>query len=130
MTTCYDRYDNSHDYIIPSSYDIDVVDDMVDARSHITYVADALKNPSTKREGDKNKMYYKTPKIKNIILNGPATIVMWEDNTKTVVKCTESETYDAEKGLCMAICKKLYGSDFKKEFTKKLTKAVEESLTR
>lgn len=75
-------------------------------------------------------MYYKTPKIKNIILNGPATIVMWEDNTKTVVKCTKSETYDAEKGLCMAICKKLYGSDFKKEFTKKLTKAVEESHTR
>lgn len=50
--------------------------------------------------------------IKNVIFNPPATIVMWTDGTKTVVKCREDlgEKYDAEKGLSMAIVKKSLGN--------------------
>lgn len=44
-------------------------------------------------------------KIKNVIFNKPATIVLWADGTKTVVKC-ENEDFDPEKGLAMAIVKK------------------------
>ena len=40
-----------------------------------------------------------------VIFNDPATIVMWDDGTKTVVKC-EGEKFDPEKGLAMAITKK------------------------
>lgn len=47
--------------------------------------------------------------IKKVIFNNPATIVMWEDGTKTVVKADE-EDYDPEKGLAMAIAKKSYGN--------------------
>lgn len=47
--------------------------------------------------------------VKNIIFNGPATIVMWTDGTKTVVKCHD-EDFDKEKGLAMAICKKVMGN--------------------
>ena len=49
------------------------------------------------------------PEIKNVIFNPPATIVFWQDGTKTVVKAT-NELYDPEKGLAMAIVKKTYGN--------------------
>ena len=51
---------------------------------------------------NKNEMINK---IKNVIFNNPATIVLWADGTKTVVKC-EHEDFDPEKGLAMAIVKK------------------------
>lgn len=44
-------------------------------------------------------------KIKNVIFNDPATIVFWNDGTKTVVKCGKDDTFDPEKGLAMAISK-------------------------
>lgn len=51
------------------------------------------------------------PRIKNVIFNDPATIVFWEDGTKTVVKCDpEYDFYDPEKGLTMAIVKKMFGN--------------------
>lgn len=48
--------------------------------------------------------------IKNVIFNNPATIVFWEDGTKTVVKCQDGDVYDPEKGLAMAITKKALGN--------------------
>ena len=47
--------------------------------------------------------------IKNVIYDGPATIVFWADGTKTVVKC-DGEEYDPEKGLAMAMVKKALGN--------------------
>ena len=49
------------------------------------------------------------PEIKNVIFNPPATIVFWQDGTKTVVKAT-NEIYDPEKGLAMAIAKRALGN--------------------
>lgn len=46
-----------------------------------------------------------------IIFNGPATIVFWDDGTKTVVKCTEREPFDCEKGVALCYMKKLLGND-------------------
>jgi len=48
--------------------------------------------------------------IKEVIFNNPATIVKWEDGTKTVVKRQKGERWDKEKGLAMAIVKKAYGN--------------------
>ena len=48
-------------------------------------------------------------RIKNVIFNDPATIVFWEDGTKTVVKAID-EKFDPEKGLAMAISKKALGN--------------------
>ena len=48
--------------------------------------------------------------IKNVIFNPPATIVFWNDGTKTVVKAQNDETFDPEKGLAMAITKKALGN--------------------
>ena len=43
--------------------------------------------------------------IKNVVFNDPATIIFWNDGTKTVVKC-ENEPFDPEKGMAMAVSKK------------------------
>lgn len=47
--------------------------------------------------------------IKKVIFNPPATIVLWADGTKTVVKA-EHESYDPEKGLAMCISKRALGN--------------------
>ena len=52
----------------------------------------------------------RTPDIKKVIFNDPATIVYWNDGTKTVVKCQEGDVFDPEKGLAMAISKKYFGN--------------------
>lgn len=49
------------------------------------------------------------PRIKDVIFNPPATIIIWEDKTKTVVKCGEKDIYDPEKGMAMAISRKALG---------------------
>ena len=49
-------------------------------------------------------------KIKRVIFNKPATVVFWNDGTKTVVKTQKDEAYDPEKGLTMAVTKKLFGN--------------------
>lgn len=58
--------------------------------------------------------------IKNVYFNDPVTVVMWNDGTKTIVRCSENDFYDPEKGLAMAIVKKAYGNDnkFRKVFKK------------
>lgn len=48
--------------------------------------------------------------ITKVVFNDPATIVFWGDGTKTVVKCSDNETFDPEKGLVMAIAKKAFGN--------------------
>ena len=53
--------------------------------------------------------FNKPEPIKNVIFNDPATIVFWNDGTKTVVKA-ENEEFDPEKGLAMAISKKVLGN--------------------
>lgn len=49
-------------------------------------------------------------KIRDVIFSDPATVVFWNDNTKTVVKTRGGEKYDKEKGLAMAIIKKIAGN--------------------
>ena len=58
--------------------------------------------------------------IEKVIFNDPATIVYWKDGTKTVVKCQNDDKFDKEKGLAMAIVKKLFGNkgNYNKVFKK------------
>lgn len=50
--------------------------------------------------------------IKDVIFNDPATIVIWKDGSKTVVKCQKEtgDTYNKELGLAMCIIKKCCGN--------------------
>lgn len=58
--------------------------------------------------------------IRKVIFNPPATIIFWNNGTKTVVKAQNGEPYDPEKGFVMAYLKRLLGNDntFNKEIHK------------
>jgi hypothetical protein len=58
--------------------------------------------------------------IKKVIFSDPATIVLWSDGTKTVVKTQNGDPYDPEKGLAMACMRKMLS---KKDYHKHLEKA-------
>lgn len=79
---------------------------------------------------DTDAFYYTTSKkvygIKKVIFNDPATIVFWNDGSKTVVKALYEE-FDPEKGLAMAISKKLLGNkgNYYNEFKKWLPEEEE-----
>lgn len=55
-------------------------------------------------------MPFKNPEIKKVIFNDPATIILWKDGTKTVVKCQEGDVYDKKIGFLLAIAKKYFGN--------------------
>lgn len=65
------------------------------------------------REDDIPSAYFVIDKV---IFNPPATIVFWEDGTKTVVKCKEGEEFSEWAGIALCLAKKLYGSNFHKIF--------------
>lgn len=56
-------------------------------------------------------------RIKKVIFNKPATIIIWENGDKTVVKCSKDDIYDPEIGFVMAVIKH-DRPDFKKLFKK------------
>jgi len=61
-------------------------------------------------------------KHNKVIFSGNATIVFWEDNTKTIVKCSDNDSFDSEKGFLIAYYQKHTGN------SKKQTSKVLQSL--
>ena len=53
------------------------------------------------------------PVVKRIVYHDPATIVFWQDGTKTVVKCMDCEPFEKYAGFCAALAKKVFGSTSK-----------------
>lgn len=51
------------------------------------------------------------PEIKKVIFNNPATIVIWEDGTKTISKICKGDKYDEKMGLYVCIAKKVMGGN-------------------
>lgn len=50
------------------------------------------------------------PDIVRVVFSDPATIVFWEDGTKTVVKCMKGERFERYAGFAAACMKKMFGS--------------------
>jgi len=60
-------------------------------------------------------------KIRKVIFSGPATIVFWNDGSKTVTKCAKDDDFNYELGIAMCMLKKIFGEsykDFKKDSKK------------
>lgn len=76
-------------------------------------------------EGKKSTSATNTAAIKDVIFAPPATIVYWSDGSKTVVKCSEKDIFDPEKGLAMAIAKRCGGN--KGSYYKEIRNWVEKS---
>lgn len=53
------------------------------------------------------------PRPKKIIYNESkgVTVVLWEDGTKTIVKCSENNQRDLYNAYCAAFAKKCYGTN-------------------
>lgn len=72
----------------------------------------AYMNPTNVAAELRSKIPAKPLTITNVIFNPPATIVFWSDKTKTIVKADYNyESYDPEKGIAMAIAKKMMGDN-------------------
>ena len=48
--------------------------------------------------------------IEKIMYKPPATIVFWNDNTKTVAVCEKGDAYNKELGFALCVLKKKYGN--------------------
>lgn len=81
-------------------------------------VSSAVKQMLNKYSGTLIKPFI--PEIKKVHFNDPVTVVLWTDNTKTIVRCGDNDIYDLEKGLAMAIAKKALGNqgNYYEEFKK------------
>jgi hypothetical protein len=71
------------------------------------------------------------PAITKVVFNNPATVVFWSDGTKTVVRCSDNDTFNPEIGLAMAICKKAFGNTgaYNEEFKKWVPRIGERGRT-
>jgi hypothetical protein len=82
---------------------------------------------------DMSEIKFDKNEVKDVIFHNPATIVLWKDGTKTVVKCQEQhgDTYNEELGLAMCIIKKMCGNkgNFNDVFNNWLTKEKVKVIT-
>lgn len=49
-------------------------------------------------------------KIKQVIFNDPATIIVWKDGHKTVVKCEKDDIYNKEFGFALCLIKEFFNN--------------------
>lgn len=56
--------------------------------------------------------------FEKIIFNDPATIVIWADGTRTVVKACKEDKFDKGVGLKTALLQRVFGKDIDKEINK------------
>ena len=104
---CYNRWVSRHKLVTHTHAELALILDQVKRKYNLEIVDCGIASVSDWiLESNTTKL----PKIKDVIFNEPATIVLWADGTKTVVKCQEGEDYDPEKGLAMAISKKALGN--------------------
>lgn len=97
------------------------------------------KNSEEETKMERRSRTYVNPhegfRIKDIQFNGPATIIMWMDGTKTVVKCKDGEVYDQEKAIAMAISRRALGEEgyssvfHAKEFAEKELRKLKKRLS-
>ena len=93
------------------------------------YLADAANSPASIHMDDDIKPRTKyIPEITHAYFNEPYTIVLWDDGTKTMVKCQEGDEYSKEVGLALCVAKKSLGNlpNFNNIFRKWIPEEKEE----
>ena len=60
---------------------------------------------------EEDNMSRKSLEIKKVIYSGPCTIVIWADDSKTIVRCQDGDRYSKEVGLLMCLAKKVWGTN-------------------
>lgn len=79
---------------------------------NVELVNDTVKRYFTEDVMRANEMFYRIGlNPTKIIFNPPATIVFWEDGTKTVVKCSAEDEFNEYYGFLAALGKKVYANN-------------------
>ena len=83
-----------------------------------------------KRVSNSRYGYPRNVNIEKVIFNDPATIVIWTDKTKTIVKCQPGDEFDKELGLAMCISKKYFGNkgNYNEVFKKFIPEEIDVSV--
>ena len=63
------------------------------------------------------------PKIRKVIIVPPKTIILWDDNTRTITKSIEGDTYDPAVGVAYCLLKKYMGKNYYRQIVKILKDA-------
>lgn len=64
--------------------------------------------------------------IDRIICNPPATIIIWKNGNKSIVKCMDTDIYNPEQGIAMCLLKQMLSADAYRELKKIMEKKTEE----
>ena len=92
----YDTYDATRIYTHKPN---------VEAKPDLEMVHKGFKMPKIKKDG---KWVDLAPK--KVIFSGPATTILWKDDTKTTVKCSDEDVWDDDVGIAMCYLKKMLGN--------------------
>ena len=112
--------------IIGTHADVITVDTIKDTFREVIKIYESLVPTEpvyylTAKQLDRCRQTY-LPWPSHVIFHPPATVVFWDDDTKTVVKCMEDEEFNPEVGLAMCFCKKAMGDGYKRWFKDALEK--------
>lgn len=104
---------NLNQKVCPDLSEVMIMNDQVIGKAIHAAMAIDYSRQSTERAEKNNivRLGMCNVNIRKVIFNDPATVVLWSDGTKTVVKCGPDDIFDKEKGLAMAIVKKMAGND-------------------
>ncbi len=67
---------------------------------------------------------------KKIIFNGPCTIILWKDGTKTIAKSSDGEMFYPEKGVAICFMKRALGETEGKKILRKANKDFYDEVAR
>ena len=98
---------------------LDILEDIHSTNALTSYILDDIANISKLfKEAfgglfnlEENNMSRKSLEVKKVIYSGPCTIVIWADDSKTIVRCQDGDTYSKEVGLLMCLAKKVWGTN-------------------
>lgn len=98
-----------------STLDIDVLDTRVEistfGEESITMKGRILRPSICSMKENKSTSVPHGLRLDRVVYAPPATIVYWQDGTKTVVKCCEKDEYSKSTGFMMCAIKKMCGND-------------------
>lgn len=108
-----ERKDKSWEFTLTCEHDSPILNDILNKWSEPK--GENTNMPiyyGTRNSGNYGMFAITEKAIKKVIFNPPATIILWSDGMKTVVKCREGDTFDRQTGFAMAVLKKIYGEKY------------------
>lgn len=89
----------------------DIYKDVCSVNELASYIVNSVVNLKGIFNLEENNMSRKSLEVKKVIYSGPCTIVIWADDSKTIVRCQDGDTYSKEVGLLMCLAKKVWGTN-------------------